>query len=126
LRAAIDDEGPVDGIHNKRVRQLYESDGECPRYLGCTSEGSAGSTHRDNPDFLVGDLKKIAPWLAASYEEGWAANWVCDLDHPEAPGWRAHLDWKVSVQVPRKGRLSLGFPIAALVGRLRGWKAPSS
>ena len=100
LRAAIEDEGPVDGIHNDEVRELYEGGGECPRYLGCTSEGSGESTYRDNPDFFAGDLHEVAAWLGSSYEEGWAANWVFDLDDARAPSWRAQLDWAVFVQLP--------------------------
>lgn len=100
LRALIDDEGPVDGIHNDDVRGLYGKGGSCPRYLACTSEGTGESTYRDNPDFFAGERSQVARWLASSFDEGWAANWVCDLDHPGAPGWRAQLDWTVSVELP--------------------------
>lgn len=100
LRAMIDEEGPIDGIHNEDVRELVVRGGLCPRYLGCTSEGTGESTYRDNPDFFAGDLPEMARWLASSFAEGWAANWVCDLDHPRAPGGEAQLDWTVFVQLP--------------------------
>lgn len=102
LRALIEEERPVDGIHNEVVRELFVGGGSCPRYLGCTSEGTAESTYRKNPDFLAGDLAEVASWLASSFDEGWAANWVCDLDHPGAPGDRARLEWTVLVQLPSK------------------------
>lgn len=102
LRALIEEERPVDGIHNEDVRELFVGGGKCPRYLGCTSEGTAESTYRHNPDFRVGDLTEMAQWLGSSFDEGWAANWVCDLDHPDAPGDAARLAWSVFVQLPAK------------------------
>ncbi len=116
LRIAIDDEAPVDGIHSDAVRELYENGGECPRYLGCTSEGSEESTYRDNPDFFAGDLEEMGQWLALSYGEGWAANWVCDLDDPKAPSCRSRLDWKVFVQVPGESRTPFVLSTLALLG----------
>jgi hypothetical protein len=100
LRALIEEEGPVEGIHNEDVRKLYMGGGRCPRYLGCTSEGTGESTYRDNPDFFAGDLREVAQWLGSNFAEGWAANWVCDLDHPCAPGGEAQLNWSVFVQLP--------------------------
>jgi hypothetical protein len=102
LRALIEEERPVDGIHNEDVRELFVGGGKCPRYLGCTSEGTAESTYRHNPDFFAGELPEVAQWLGSSFDEGWAANWVCDLDHPGAPGEAALLDWSVFVQLPAK------------------------
>jgi hypothetical protein len=102
LRALIEQERPVDGIHNEDVRELFVGGGSCPRYLGCTSEGTAESTYRKNPDFFAGDLVEVARWLSSSFDEGWAANWVCDLDHPGAPGDAALLGWSVFVQLPAK------------------------
>jgi hypothetical protein len=102
LRALIEEERPVDGIHNEDIRELFVGGGSCPRYLGCTSEGTAESTYRKNPDFFAGDLVELASWLSSSFDEGWAANWVCDLDHPDAPGDAALLDWTVLVQLPAK------------------------
>jgi hypothetical protein len=102
LRALIEQERPVDGIHNEDVRELFVVGGHCPRFLGCTSEGTAESTYRKNPDFFAGDLVEVASWLSSSFDEGWAANWVCDLDHPGAPGDAAMLEWTVFVQLPAK------------------------
>lgn len=116
LRELIDNEGPVDGIHNDGVRELYKSGGECPRYFGCTSEGSGESSHRDNPDFFAGDLREVAQWLGSSYSEGWAANWVYDLDDPRAPNWRAELDWTVLVQVPAASTTPMALDSQALLG----------
>jgi hypothetical protein len=87
LRAAIDNERPVDGIHNADVARLYDEGDKCPRYLGCTSEGHWDSSYRDNPDFFAGAAEDVASWLAASYEEGWAARWVLDLDTGEQVEW---------------------------------------
>jgi hypothetical protein len=87
LRKAIDDENPVDGIHNPEVASLYAEGGECPRILGCASEGHWDSGYRDNPDFLAGDSEDIADWLASCYGEGWAGRWVLDLDVGEHVGW---------------------------------------
>lgn len=87
LRAAIDEESPVDEIHDPKVESLYRQGGECPRYLACTSEGHWDSAFRSNPDFQVGDAEHVARWLAASYEEGWAGRWVLDLDTGEQLGW---------------------------------------
>lgn len=100
LRALIEREHPVDGIHNEDVRELFVGGGSCPRFVACTSEGTAESTYRKNPDFFAGDLPEVAGWLASSFDEGWAANWVCDLDHPGAPGDAAQLNWTVFVQLP--------------------------
>jgi hypothetical protein len=100
LRALIEQEHPVDGIHNEDVHELFVGGGSCPRYLACTSEGTAESTYRTNPDFFGGGLPEVARWLASSFDEGWAANWVCDLDHPGAPGDAAQLNWTVFVQLP--------------------------
>jgi hypothetical protein len=116
LRALIDEEGPVDGIHNNEVRELYGKGGTCPRYLGCTSEGTGESTYRDNPDFFAGERKEMAGWLASSFAEGWAANWVCDLDHPRAPRWEARLDWQVLVQLPATSRTPMVLDSLALLG----------
>ncbi|HWC48511.1 MAG TPA: hypothetical protein VG448_06495 [Solirubrobacterales bacterium] len=102
LRVLIEQERPVDGTHNEDVRELFVAGGSCPRYLVCTSEGTAESTYRKNPDFLAGDLTEVARWLASSFDEGWAANWVCDLDHPGAPGDVALLEWTVFVQLPAR------------------------
>lgn len=115
LRTLIDEEGPVDGIHNDEVRVLYGRDGACPRYLGCTSEGSGESTYRDNPDFFAGELSEVAQWLGSSFVEGWAANWVCDLDHPHAPRWEARLDWHVLVQLPANSTTPLVLDSAKLI-----------
>jgi len=34
LRALIEEEHPVDGIHNEDVRKLFVGGGKCPHYLG--------------------------------------------------------------------------------------------
>ncbi len=115
LRALIDEEGPVDGIHNDEVRELYRKGGPCPRYLGCTSEGTGESTYRDNPDFFAGERSQMARWLASSFAEGWAANWVCDLDHPRAPGGGAQIDWTVSVELPAISTTPLVLDSAKLI-----------
>jgi hypothetical protein len=107
LRSLIDDEGPVDGIHNDDVLGLYGKGGSCPRYLACTSEGTGESTYRDNPDFFAGELSEVAGWLGSNFAEGWAANWVCDLDHPRAPGGEAQLDWTVLVQLPASSTMPM-------------------
>lgn len=87
LRVAIDNEGPVDGIHNPDVAGLYSEGGPCPRYLGCASEGHWDSSYRDNPDFYAGEPNDLSEWLAASYEEGWAGRWVLDLETGDHVGW---------------------------------------
>ena len=116
LRALIDEEGPVDGIHNEDIAKLYECGGSCPRYLGCTSEGSSESTYRHNPDFFAGEPREMGEWLAASYVEGWAANWVADLDDPRAPSWRARLDWSVLVAVRADSAIPQMVDTLALTG----------
>jgi hypothetical protein len=93
LRAAIDKENPVDAIHNPVVAGFYSEGGECPRFLGCTSEGHWDSAYRTNPDFFVGPAEKLINWLADSYEEGWAGRWVLDLESGE------HIGWKTSVEL---------------------------
>jgi hypothetical protein len=115
LRALIDEEGPVDGIHNDEVRELHGKGGSCPRFLGCTSEGTGESTYRDNPDFFVGERSEMAGWLASSFAEGWAANWVCDLDHPRAPGGEAQIDWTVWVELPATSTTPLVLDSAKLI-----------
>jgi len=115
LRALIDEEGPVDGIHNDEVRELHGKGGSCPRFLGCTSEGTGESTYRDNPDFFAGERREMAGWLASSFAEGWAANWVCDLDHPRAPGDGAQIDWTVWVELPATSTTPLVLDSAKLI-----------
>lgn len=111
LRKAIDKADPVDGIHNEEVRDLFENGGECPRYLGCTSEGSEESSYRDNPDFFVADSQRdVGKWLAGSYCEGWAARWVLDLATGEG------LDWAVYVQTPTRTRMPFVIDTLALTG----------
>lgn len=110
LRKAVDEETPVDGIHNTEVKELYEQGGCCPRYLGCTSEGSGESSYRDNPDFFSGDAKGMRDWLAGSYEEGWAANWVLDLERGEG------VCWQTFVQMPRETRMPFVIATLALTG----------
>ena len=92
LRTAIEEDRPIDGIHNPRVADLNENDGECPRYLACSSEGHCDSSFRDNPDFFSGEAAEVSKWLAASYEEGWAGRWVLDLDTGEQIGWKTTVD----------------------------------
>lgn len=115
LRALIESESPVDGIHNEDVRELYVGGGRCPRFLGCTSEGTGESTYRDNPDFFAGERREMAGWLASSFAEGWAANWVCDLEHPRAPGDGAQIDWTVSVELPATSTTPLVLDSAKLI-----------
>lgn len=66
---------------------------ECPQFLACTSEGSGESSYRDNPDFFAGTAEEVGEWAAGSFNEGWALNWIVDLES----GKGAH--WKVSVAV---------------------------
>jgi hypothetical protein len=115
LRALIDEEGPVDGIHNDEVRELYGKGGTCPRYQGCTSEGTGESTYRDNPDFFAGERREMAGWLASSFAEGWAANWVCDLEDPRAPGDGVQIDWTVWVELPAISTTPLVLDSAKLI-----------
>jgi hypothetical protein len=110
LREAIEGEQPIDGIHNPDVERLYEAGGACPRFLGCTSEGTGESSYRDNPDFFAGDAKEIGVWLASSYEEGWAANWVLDLQTGTTPRWRTF------VQMPAGSRTPFVLDSLALIG----------
>lgn len=117
LRELIDEESPIDGIHNPHVLELFgaaerecicaeqdtegHADGcpmaeplpECPRFLACTSEGSGESSYRDNPDYFAGDRDEVGEWIAGSYGEGWACNWVVDLDTGQGVSWttRAQL-----------------------------------
>lgn len=116
LRELIDDESPSDGIHNPEVAELFDAAGEecicaeqdtpghaagcplgelpeCPQFLACTSEGSGESSYRDNPDFFAGTAEEVGEWAAGSFNEGWALNWIVDLES----GKGAH--WKVSVAV---------------------------
>ena len=109
LRKRIDDEAPADGIHNEDVRRLYRSGGPCPRFLGCTSEGSGESSYRQNPDFFAGELRELGAWLASSYEEGWAANWVLDLQEGTEQAWKTY------VQVPAESRVPFVLDSLALL-----------
>jgi hypothetical protein len=95
LRAAIDEESPVDGIHNPDVDRLYSDGGRCPRLLGCTSEGHWDSSYRGNPDFFAGNADEVADWLRGSYEEGWAGRWVRDLDTGDAIAWTVAIHFEV-------------------------------
>lgn len=103
LRELIDDENPIDGIHNADVAELHSAaceppehvEARCPRYLACTSEGAGESSYRDNPDYYAAEtLKEIGEWAAGSFNEGWALNWIADLDGEQ------YIAWDVQV-VPR-------------------------
>lgn len=100
LREAVDKEKPVDAIHGAAVKVLYDLGGNCPRYLACAVEGSSQSAYRGNPDFFVGDLRQMSDWLAASYEEGWAARWVVDLDTNDRLDWGTHVQLQTDPTAP--------------------------
>lgn len=102
LRELIDGEEPIDGIHNPDVARLHDAAGkaagrplgelpECPQFLACTSEGSGESSYRDNPDFFAGDAEEVGEWAAGSFNEGWALNWVIDLDSGQAVNWQTSV-----------------------------------
>jgi hypothetical protein len=77
-----------DVLHNDDVLSLYVDGGDVPQFLACTSEGSGESTYRDNPDFFAGTWEEVGEWLAGSYNEGWACNWINDLETGSAVNWQ--------------------------------------
>jgi len=80
-----------DVLHNDDVLALYVDGGDVPQILACTSEGSGESSYRDNPDFFAGTRDEVGEWLAGSYNEGWAANWIIDLDSGQAVNWQTSV-----------------------------------
>lgn len=67
---------------------LDRADLPCPSYLASLSEGSGESTYRDNPTYLAGNAGELGESLGASYEEGWACNWIVSLDSGQ------HILWE--------------------------------
>ena len=79
----------LDQASDEEVGRVVLEDAEpiCPRFLASTTEGSAESTYRDNPTFHVGSAGEVGQCLAASYEEGWACNWIIDLGSGQNVMW---------------------------------------
>lgn len=66
---------------------LEDAELTCPRYLASVTEGSGESTYRDNPTFHAGSAGEVGEWLGMSYEEGWACNWIINLDSGQHVMW---------------------------------------
>ena len=79
-------------IYDDRTAEALGGE-DVPRYALMTSEGSADSSYRDNPDLRVfDDLTLLAEAIAGNMEEGWPPVKVLDLETGEDVGYRVRVE----------------------------------